>query len=96
MFQRMTNHITINASLDLTDYTDVTVFIRQRSVELSYAGTVNGTEITAVIPKADALKLTDRVAELQVCATDSNGVPIASNPIEVDVKALLWEAGYGS
>lgn len=96
MRQRIRNEITLTSDISLTGYTNVTAYIRQQSVELSYACAVSGTSVTFTVPKTDAMKLKNAKAELQLAATDSNSVPVASNPLVFNVGALIWEAGYGN
>ena len=106
MFQRIKNalYITINASngeaVDLSDYTNITVYIEQNEIKKQYTNATVATGTTNVlvvtIPKADAMLFRDGSAYLQIAMTNGNGVPVTHSPIKFDVYKFLWEDGYGN
>lgn len=95
MRQRIRNTVTLKASEDMSGMTDITVYLKQQSLVLSYAGTASGEYVTFTIPKADALQLNEGGARIQVAYTD-DGTPYATDAITVSIGELLWSLGYGS
>lgn len=102
MIQRMLNYVTINLpELDLTTVTDIEVTFKQRTTgtELNYSGESisisDEHSVKVIIPKTDAMKLSDTPVQGQVMFT-LNDVPLATKVFTLSVDELLKEAGYGN
>lgn len=97
--QRIQNKtvIDLDGSVDLTTSSDVTVWVKQGSLELKYTNptVVTATQMTLTIPFADAMKLDATVhCTIQAAGLDSNYVPWSTDPVIVDVGEFIAEEGY--
>lgn len=87
------------AGMDLTECSDIVLFIEQNGGVSTFAGTAQTSDPEVAvfsIPKADAVRLRKGYARVQVALTDGNGMPRSHDPIEVLIGNLLKEEGYGS
>lgn len=104
MRQKMLNKVTINVpDVDLSAVSGIEVAFEQTSsgVKLIYTEAHNDIEIVGThvllvtIPKADAMKLDDKVIRGQVMFT-LDSVPQATEIFSTGVAELLKDDGYGS
>lgn len=94
--EKIQNQIKITCEdVDLTKATDIEFYVKQLSFVGTYAPEViSEHEMAVTIPFNDARRLMRGKAKLQFAFVDENGVPRASDPIEVDVAELLKGDGY--
>ena len=94
--EKIQNQIKVTCEdVDLTKIADIEFYVKQ----LSFVGTytpdvISEHEMVVTIPFEDAMRLMRGKAKLQFAFVDENGVPRASDPIEVDVTELLKGEGY--
>lgn len=96
MRQRIENNILITVEgADLTQLTDLRVFVKQDTLFFEYVPAVkSASEMIVTVPLQDAVKLYSAPAKIQMAFVDESGNPGASGIVSVSVKELLKEDGY--
>lgn len=86
--------ITCN-SVDLTTLKNIEFYVKQRHFFGCYTPfVVNESEMSVTIPFSDAKKLEPGTVKLQFAFTTADGVPDASDVVEMEVDEFLKEVGY--
>lgn len=96
MRQLIENNLTITCNdVDFSTATNIEVWIRQGKLFFEYTPTVDSAHVLSVtVPFADAKQLTVGNVALQWACVDSNGKPVAPDPMILTVGVLLKEVGY--
>lgn len=96
MRQRMANQLVVKVEgVDLTQITKPELYLSQPPRFFQYTPTiVSATELLVNIPYDDAMQFKRNSVSLQLAFTGADGVPDATEPVEIPVGTLLKEAGY--
>ena len=96
MRERIQNQLYISCDdVDLTAISNIEFYVKQTGFFRCYTpDVISKSEMVVTIPFEDAKRLREGTARLQFAFVDGNGVPDASEVIEVAVDVLLKEAGY--
>lgn len=97
MREKIKNVLKIELSeASLSGATNMEFYIRKGTKFFQYVPeALDEKTILVVIPKEDAMRLTWGTAFVQLAYTDENGVPVATDTAEIEIKKLLKEDGYG-
>ena len=97
MQQRIENrlHLTVEGA-DLTGAKKPELYVKQgmRTFFQYEPEILSGSELLVTVPYEDAMQLSRTTCMLQLAFTDAEGNPVATEPEEVSVGALLKEMGY--
>ena len=98
MREKIENRLKITCNgIDLTTLTNIEFYVRQANFFGCYDPTViSASEMVVVIPFEDAKKLRTGDVKLQFAFTNKDGNPDASDVVNMKVRDLLKEVGYGS
>lgn len=96
IYQKIQNSIDVELTEDLTAAANLTIFIKQGENEFRYPATkVSNKEVVAVMPKTDADKLLEGTCLIQLCWTDEDGFPWATDAEEEEVGKVISKNGFG-